>query len=128
MFNKGCIRGYLLTNHKEFMKYIFDKYDVNYVKNTTTGSPNYNQFQVGSISFDDSDRCIDFFENYWVNGEKIQDGDTLTYISMGDFGFARDVFKGLINHFGGCCKTDDKEVLFKHNIDNFTAKTLLKKD
>lgn len=119
------IKGILLTNHKDFMEYIFERFEVKYVKNSIEGVALYNQYQYGEITLTQDERTITFVEEYWKNGVKTDSLDIMTSFRIGNFGIAGDIVEKLINHFGGCAKTD-KGLLFYNDMDKSQANQLLK--
>jgi len=120
------IVAYILTNHRELMEFILERFDIKYVKNTTEGVSLYNQYQFGEIIFNEGERNLTFIENYWVNGKKVEGEDVMTFVRIGDFGIGQDIIKTLIDHFGGCAKNQKGLIFCMNDIDKASAKSLLK--
>lgn len=119
------LMGYIFTDHKILMEYILGHYDVKYVKNELSGQSKFLQYQYGEIIIQPDERTLVFAEAMWKYGNKIPEDEIMTFVKIGDFGKARDLLEDLVEKFGGCVK-EKKRLLFKKDIDKFTANLILK--
>ena len=120
------IIAYIFTNHKDIMEYLFAHYDIKYVENSMVGDSKFCKYHNGKIVFQPYERTLFFSEIIWKYGNKIPDEDSMTYITIGDFGNLPDIIGELINKYGGCAKDKEDLILYKL-IDKVSARKLLEK-